>query len=375
MRFERLADRHTKRLSDIPTSVDVITREWLTAALCTRVPGAEVADFGLGSLNIGTTSRRSIHVRYNDAGRHAALPERVFGKATPQFTTRLVCGLSGAIASEVNFYNVIRPLLQIETLNCHFAAFHPGSFRSILLFDDISYTKNAKFLDPNHRFTLSEAESMIDAMAGLHSRFWGSRQLAEFTWIKDALSYQHHINKVIGFQEVTLRGVERTVAILPDSIRSRRDTLWPALMRSCELRVAGASTLLHADIHPGNWYLCGNGQLGLSDWQCTATGLWAADVAYALTSCLAIDDRRAWEKDLIARYLNQLRLPPGQTTPSACEALTAYSQQIMHGLFNWFFVAGAGAMQPSMQPDDFGRINLERMATAAADLNTLDILV
>jgi hypothetical protein len=46
----------------------------------------------------------------------------------------------------------------------------------------------------------------------------------------------------------------------------------------------------------------------------------------------------------------------------------------MHGLFNWFFVAGAGAMQPSMQPDDFGRINLERMATAAADLKTLESL-
>jgi len=374
MRVERLTDRHPKRLSDIPTSVDVITREWLTAALCGKVAGAGVVGFDLGGLNVGTTSRRSIHVRYSEAGQRAGLPERVFGKATPQFTTRLVCGLSGAIASEVNFYNVIRPLLDIETLNCYFAAFHPGSYRSILLFDDISYTKNARFLDPHHRFTRPQADSMIDAMAGMHSRFWGSKQLAEFVWIKDALSYQHHINKVIDFRKVTLAGVSRTASILPEAIRTRQGELWPALMRSCELRVAGARTLLHADIHPGNWYLAGNGQLGLSDWQCTTTGLWAADVAYALSSCLAIDDRRAWERDLIGRYLSRLRLPDGQTVPSLDDAWLAYGQQVMHGLFNWFFVAGAGAMQPSMQPDDFGRINLERMATAAVDLKTLDSL-
>jgi hypothetical protein len=47
---------------------------------------------------------------------------------------------------------------------------------------------------------------------------------------------------------------------------------------------------------------------------------------------------------------------------------------MMHGLFNWFFVDGAGPLQPSMQPDDLGRINVERMAVAVADLNTLDAI-
>jgi thiamine kinase-like enzyme len=374
MVWEQAADQHPKRLSQVPRSVDVITREWLSAALCRKVPAAEVLAFELGALNIGTTSRRPIRVRYNEAGIRAGLQEYVFGKATPQFTTRLVCGPSGAIASEVNFYNKIRPLLAIETLDCYFAAFDPGSFRSILLFDDIAHTKQATFLDPRHRFTRAQAEAMIALIAALHARFWGSPMLEDFGWLKDALQYQHHINRVIDFGERALIGIERTLEILPASIRARKDELWPALLRSCELRVADTQTLLHADIHPGNWYLRGSGEPGLTDWQCTVKGQWAADVAYCLTSCLTIEDRRAWERELIALYLQELRLPSGHTVPSFDQAWLAYRQQTMHGLFNWFFVAGAGAMQPSMQPDDFGRINLERMATAAADLETLDCL-
>ncbi len=380
MMWEETADRRPKRLAEVPRSVDVITREWLSAALCRRVPGAQVLDFDLGALNVGTTSRRAIHVRYNEAGQHAGLQERIFGKATPQFTTRLVCGPSGAIASEVNFYNKVRSLLDIETLDCHYAAFDPGSFRSILIFDDISYTKQAQFLDPHHRFTRPQAESVMVLLAALHSRFWGSPMLdRDFTWLKDSLRYQHHINRVIQFEERALIGVDRTADILPVAIRDRRRELWPALMRSCALRVADVHTLLHADIHPGNWYLAANGAagapaLGLTDWQCTVKGQWAADFAYALSSCLDIEDRRSWERELLRLYLGELRLPAGQAVPSFDRAWLAYRQQTLHGLFNWLFVAGAGPMQPSMQPQDFGRINLERMGAAVADLETLDCL-
>jgi thiamine kinase-like enzyme len=375
MAWEQAADRRPTRLSEVPRSVDVVTREWLSAALCRSVPGAQVLDFDLGAPNVGTTSRRPIHVRYNEAGRNAGLQERIFGKATPQFTTRLVCGLSGAIASEVNFYNKVRPLLAIETLDCHYAAFESGSFRSILIFDDISHTKQAKFLDPHHHFTRAEADAIVSMLAALHSRFWDSPQLdRDFVWIKDSLRYQHHINRVIDFGERARLGIERTLDILPPTIRARKDALWPALMRSCELRVAGARTLLHADIHPGNFYLTAANAVGVTDWQCTVKGQWAADVAYALSSCLVVEDRRSWERDLLERYLDALRLPQGAVKPDFDAAWLAYRQQTLHGLFNWLFVAGAGPMQPSMQPEDFGRINLERMATAAADLETLDSL-
>jgi thiamine kinase-like enzyme len=375
MAWEQAADRRPTRLSEVPRSVEAVTREWLSAALCRKVPGAEVLDFDLGAANVGTTSRRPIHVRYNDFGERAGLQERIFGKATPQFTTRLVCGLSGAIASEVNFYNKVRPLVAIETLDCHYAAFDRGSFRSILIFDDISHTKQARFLDPHHHFTRVEAESIVGLLAALHSRFWDSPLLdREFVWMKDALGYQHHINRVIDFGERARIGIERTLDILPAAIRERTDALWPALMRSCELRVAGPRTLLHADLHPGNFYLTASGAVGLTDWQCTVQGQWAADLAYALSSCLTIDDRRIWERELLARYLDALHLPDGVARPGFDAAWLAYRQQTLHGLFNWLFVAGAGSMQPSMQPQDFGRINLERMANAVADLETLDCL-
>jgi aminoglycoside phosphotransferase (APT) family kinase protein len=144
-------------------------------------------------------------------------------------------------------------------------------------------------------------------------------------------------------------------------------------MRSCELRVANPRTLLHADIHPGNWYKTGDGQLGLCDWQCTVIGEWAADFAYAVTSSLSPEDRRAWEGDLLRLYLDALQLPK-EMVPSFDQAWLSYRQQTFHGLFNWLFVAGAGAMQPSMQPDDIGRMNVDRMAIAVDDLDSLDAI-
>jgi hypothetical protein len=371
--WERLTDPHPTRLSGVPRSVDSITAPWLTEALCRQTPGAAVVDFDFGRVSIGTTSRRPIHVRYNAAGRSAGLPERVFGKATPNYTSRLVCGLSGAIRSEVNFYNRIRPLLKMETLNSYYAAYDPSSFRSIFLFEDVAATRQVRFLDPHYRFGRADMDSMVLAMAALHSRFWASPMLADFVWIKDALAYQHHINEVIDFRERTEIGLERMAPNLPAGLRARRDALWPALMRSCELRVANPRTLLHADIHPGNWYKTGDGQLGLCDWQCTVIGEWAADFAYAVTSSLSPEDRRAWEGDLLRLYLDALQLPK-EMVPSFDQAWLSYRQQTFHGLFNWLFVAGAGAMQPSMQPDDIGRMNVDRMAIAVDDLDSLDAI-
>ena len=379
MMWEETADRRPKRLAEVPRSVDVITREWLSAALCRRVPGAQVLDFDLGALNVGTTSRRAIHVRYNEAGQHAGLQERIFGKA---IRVHHPVGLRS-----FGRYRERSEFLQQGALPArHRDARLPlRSLRSRLVpidshIDDISYTKQAQFLDPHHRFTRPQAESVMVLLAALHSRFWGSPMLdRDFTWLKDSLRYQHHINRVIQFEERALIGVDRTADILPVAIRDRRRELWPALMRSCALRVADVHTLLHADIHPGNWYRPqtvrpGAPALGLTDWQCTVKGQWAADFAYALSSCLDIEDRRSWERELLRLYLGELRLPAGQAVPSFDRAWLAYRQQTLHGLFNWLFVAGAGPMQPSMQPQDFGRINLERMGAAVADLETLDCL-
>src|SRR6516164_8548512 len=84
---ERMRRPRPTSLAEIPPSVDALTTEWLTAALCKGHPGAWVTDVRPGSGSDGSTSRRALNVRYNDVGRDAGLPTSVYSKSTPKFTS------------------------------------------------------------------------------------------------------------------------------------------------------------------------------------------------------------------------------------------------------------------------------------------------
>jgi len=90
---------------------------------------------------------------------------------------------------------------------------------------------------------------------------------------------------------------------------------------------------------------------------------------------LAIDDRRAWERDLLTRYLEtlaKLGVTPDAGLPTFGQAWLAYRQQTWHAFVFWIYTIGAGRMQPAMQPEAVSRANLARMAAAIDDLESLD---
>src|SRR5207253_2275243 len=99
---------------------------------------------------------------------------------------------------------------------------------------------------------------------------------------------------------------DRAESVLPLELRARKAEVFPAFMRSLAVNSRAPATLLHSDVHLGNWYVTGAGQMGQHDWQRITRGHWALDVSYALASALRIDDRRAWERELLEVYLEQL---------------------------------------------------------------------
>ena len=114
--YERDLRSNSKAVAatDIPTSYDAITPEWLTQVLCADTPGAEVTRFRLGPADDGSTNRRQILLTYNQAGQDAGLPASVFSKASHALINRLNLGLCGAAHGEKMFYTRIRRLLDIE---------------------------------------------------------------------------------------------------------------------------------------------------------------------------------------------------------------------------------------------------------------------
>jgi hypothetical protein len=372
--WDRLRHKRPRDLSAIPFSIEVLTPEWLTAVLCGGHPGARVDSFERGSASTGSTSREALRIRYNDAGRSAGLPERVFAKATPRFTSRMLCALAGALACEYAFYTRLRCELDIEAPPPLHASYDQASGRSMFLFEDIASTRGCRFLNTEALITRAQAEDMVTLLARLHGRYWESPRLdAEFTWLKTSADYMADITRLINFKDRSLIGLDRARAVVPRELLARRDELWSAVLKSLEMNSAQPRTYLHHDVHIGNWYCTGEGRMGLTDWQCNVKGQWASDVAYALTSALQVEDRRAWERDLIRLYIGELART-GAPAPSFDAAWLQYRQQPFHGLAFWLYTLGHGPLQPEMQPDDFSLANIHRMTNAIVDLDSMDSL-
>jgi len=372
---ERFTNPRPTNLRDVPPTPAHLTEEWLTHALCDGVAGAEVVGHRLHGRDDGTSSRQRLTIEYNAAGQDAGLPTQLFTKSGPTFKTRLVSAAANLSKIEANFYAHVRPQLDIEAPVTRYSAYDPISNRQLLLVDDMAATAGAEFGTVLTRtLTREQAECVVDTLAALHARFWEAPlQRIYGTWLENSYDWQATLNITIGAAKRIASGFERGRAVIPPRLYARRDEVHPALMRSLEINISGPQTMLHSDVHPGNWYVTADGRMGLCDWQCIVHGGWARDIAYALSSHLTPEQRREWEQDLVARHGEQLAAA-GIQPLAADEAFLAYRQQMPHAMFMWLATLGRHALQAQLQPDDITLELIRRICTAADDLDTLDAI-
>ena len=359
----------------VPASAESLTTQWLTWALCADVPGAEVVDLQVLPGSDGTSSRRPVRVTYNEAGRAAGLPERLFTKATAKLFSRLLIGVTDIAEGETAFYSRVRPGLDLRSPRAFHACFDARSHRSIVLLEDLT-VQGWTFPDPmQNPVTRADADDLVDQLAAYHGALWDSPRFGtDLAALRESLPWQENLNRKVGFERRTNRGVKRAQEVVPEGLFARRAEIYPAFMRSLALHRLSAPTLLHQDLHLGNWLRDADGRMGLYDWQCVARGHWALDYSYALAGTLETDDRRAWQEDLLRRYLDGLAAAGVARPPTFDEAWLAYRQHTLHALAFGAFTLGGSSLEPELQPKDYTVAAIGRISTAVDDLGTLDAL-
>ena len=83
------------------------------------------------------------------------------------------------------------------------------------------------------------------------------------------------------------------------------------------------------------------------------------------------NDRRNWERDLLARYLELFSERTG-TRPDFDESFLHYRQQIVHALLMWTITLCHSPLLPNMQSEETTLTVIVRIATAMGDLDSID---
>ena len=357
-----------KTIDDVPWCAEAISPEWMTAVLCGGAEGARAVSVEICGGDQGSSVRRRLKVAYNDEGRKAGLPENLFCKTTPTVLTRLATGLSAA--GEARFYRQIRPELNIEAPVCYHSAWDRKSGRSVHLFNDLIATKAARFCRWQTPISREQAEHIVDTLAAVHGRYYDSPRFdSDLKWV---LTFEDFFGagERVGLRECHERAMIEAEAVIPADISRSRAAIWPSTIKALGIHTKGTRTLLHSDVHLGNWYITGEGRLGLCDWQCIGKGHWARDVSYAISTTLAIEDRRAWERELLGRYIERMRESCGLGV-SFDEAWDLYRQQLSLALMMWTPTLVHTRTTPEMQPEEMSLEMIKRITAAMSDLDSL----
>ena len=368
---ETEANREAVTAQDLPLSFESITDRWLTAVLCRRVPGAAVTGHRLSEVDNGSSNRRKIYLDYNAAGADAGLPTALFCKASHGLMNRIVLGASGAARSESLFYNTVRPHLDIEAPVGYFALNNESTFNSMVMIGDLTDHAQA-FCDHRTVMTRARAESQMRLLATLHGKCYSDpalkSQLSGFpTWqvfFRNTLAF--------GMKEGSNAGFLAAAEVIPARLHARAVEIWPATEASVEALHRLPHTLTHGDVHLKNWYVAASGEMGLSDWQCASVSHWGRDFAYTISTALTVEDRRAWERELLALYLDHLAKAGGPAIDFDI-AWNIYRQQLVAALAWWTVTLCPPPGAPDMQPRDVTIEFIRRIATAMDDLDSLQV--
>lgn len=321
----------------VPRNWSGLTPGWMSAALGRPVGAVSV----IGAVQ-GTNARATVALGYDgEPG-----PARVFVKREGRWLNRLALTALRARDAEAELVTHKLPL-PLERPTFHAAATDRRRLAAIVVMEDVTLRGGR----PNNALiplTVEQVAAGLGELAALHAAYWNA-PLPSFVrpWhLGAAWAPAAHAGFVVAGHKLRRHGVDLgiTARELERGFRGWARTA-----------TKGPQTLLHGDPHPGNTYALGEG-VGFYDWQLIRRGTWAHDVGYFVASSLAVADRRAHERDLLAGYLDAL----GHRPP---DFWALYRRTPVFGLGSWLQTLAAGTFQPV----DVCLTTIERFAAAYRD--------
>ncbi|MCX2931280.1 phosphotransferase [Mycobacterium sp. CVI_P3] len=341
----------------VPSEWDEITPEWMTAALGSHFPDAEVGAVEVALRDDGTNRRARLRLSYA-AGTG---PDTVFAKAVDPAHAELVALTSGLYHEPRLFSSGVT--LPLAHPRVYAAVYDESASNFLMVMEDVS-ALGADPRDSTRPLTVDQAASGVRGLARMHSQFWGDQLVNDprLAWVEPFVPFA-------GLELAPLDiAYERLGDTVPAEIPAMTGTdlfvdVWARYITTL---TKTAPTLLHGDPHIGNTYVLPDGEVGFLDWQMVRRGNFSLDLGYFLQGALTIEDRRSAERALVEEYRAALTLPADEM-PSADEVWIRYRASVAHGLAIWIATLSGG---DAWQRPEICLAFAQRYAAAFVELET-----
>jgi hypothetical protein len=291
----------TSATAEVPSSIDDVNPQWLTAVLRadgTTPDSVTITEIRAEQIAVDT-GFSSLLYRLHLTG--DGVPDSVVVKLPAESEARGAMEMMGGYRREVAFYQRVAGRAPMRTPHVYAARMAPNDTDFVLVLEDMRNWDNADHLAG---LSLDRVRLCIAQLAGLH--VW-STDPANAPVLEAFPSLDGPMTREI-FPSVFGQGWqvyrEKSQAPVPPVVAGYAERFAehaPMALKALTER----SMLVHGDIRADNMFFDGD-QLKVVDFQLTAQGVGAADIAYLVSQGLPTQIRTGRDEELLREYLDQL---------------------------------------------------------------------
>jgi hypothetical protein len=337
------------------TSIEDVTKEWLSSVLNVTVNNFKTTRMGTGQ--VSWTYRLTLST--SDG------PSSVVLKVASSNPESRNAGLSlGIYEKEICFYQDIAPTLNYlgSLAICYHASWDPGKGTFALLLHDAQ----AEAGNDIKGATVEQAQAAVRTLGRIHGDLLRNEHRRSANW----LTRKSQVNQ--GLMEAFFAGfVERYHDNLkPEHLDVCRQFVgsfdaWQELQKM----QSQPTGLVHGDYRLDNLLFGNEGELTVVDWQTVFAGPVMADFAYFVGGSLKAQDRRKHLHELLKLYVAALGDETGMTAELALRGLR---EQSFFGIV--MCIASPMLVERTERGDEMFMVMMERHCTAVLDLQALSLL-
>jgi len=291
----------------LPESASQLTADSLNELLADRddvgrIAAVDAKEIGVGVGILGEVMRLTLTYEPGETG-----PATMISKCQSAHADNImICQMMGFYEREINFYQQVTDAIDVRVPGCYLAAMAEGSVPFLLLLEEVT---DARMIDQIDGATRADALQVAETVGKLHAGFWNNDAVAQLTWLPP-------------MNNDLYKGAQG----LGEANWAPFNAMWADKVPADALAAVGAltprypdmldwwadstpATLTHTDCRAENYLFggsAGTDAVTMLDFQLMTRHVGTWDVANFLGMSVTIDNRRAWEDEVVGHYHDTL---------------------------------------------------------------------